>query len=75
MNIWCYTGYKFEDILKVSDKKEEWKHLLKNIDVIVDGKYDEDKKMPTLKFKGSTNQRIIDVKSSLEKEKVIEMKL
>ena len=56
--IWCYTGYKWDVI----------KHLpiLKHIDVLVDGKFVQDLADPRLKFRGSSNQRIIMVKQSLE---------
>lgn len=63
LNIWCYTGYTFEDIINGSDKAK--KHLLSNVDVLVDGKFQESKKNIKLKFRGSSNQRIIDVKKSL----------
>lgn len=56
--IWCYTGYEWETV----------KHLeiMKHIDILVDGKFVEELKDPRLKFRGSSNQRIIDVKKSLE---------
>lgn len=65
-DIWCYTGFLFEDILagKAGDAKTALK-LLENIDVLVDGKFIEKLKNPALLFRGSSNQRIIDVKSSL----------
>lgn len=56
-NIWVYTGYKFE-ILKVLD-------IMKYIDVLVDGRFIESQKDLSLVFRGSRNQRIIDVKRSL----------
>lgn len=59
--IWVYSGYTFEEILKDKDKYE----LLKLIDVLVDGKFIESKKDLKLKFRGSSNQRIIDVNKSL----------
>lgn len=62
LNIWSYTGYKFEEIIKNEERLE----LLRNIDVLVDGKFEEDKKEENLKFKGSINQRIIDVNESLK---------
>lgn len=62
LNIWSYTGYKFEEIIK----NEESLELLRNIDVLVDGKFEEDKKEDNLRFKGSSNQRIIDVNESLK---------
>lgn len=71
LNIWCYTGYKFEDILRKFDEKKELKELLENIDVLVDGKFEIGNKKDGLKFRGSSNQRIIDVKKSLESGEVI----
>ena len=64
-DIWLYTGYKFEDILPFS------KELLKNIDVLVDGEFIEELADKKYKWAGSTNQRVIDVQQSLNKNKVI----
>lgn len=63
LNVWAYTGFTYEAILASNDKKLE---LLKEIDVLVDGKFMIDKKSLNCKFRGSTNQRLIDVKKSLE---------
>ena len=54
------------------NKWDETKELGSYIDVIVDGKFEEDKKSLSLKFRGSKNQRIIDVKKSLKDNKVVE---
>ena len=62
--IWAWTGYKFEDYLK--DKE-----VINYIDVLVDGQYQEELRNPNLKWRGSSNQRVIDVKKSLEKNKTI----
>ena len=72
-NIWCYSGYTFEkDILgRMCKEWEETKELLSYIDVLVDGKFEEDKKDIKLRFRGSSNQRIIDVKKSLEENKTV----
>lgn len=72
-NIWCYTGYTFEkDVLERMYKEwEETPELLKYIDVLVDGKFIEEKKDIKLKFRGSSNQRIIDVQESLKQNKTI----
>ena len=67
-NVWCYTGYTMEELIARND--EELNQALSEIDVLVDGRFVEEKKDPTLKFRGSSNQRIIDVKKS-QKEKVI----
>ncbi|WP_438335151.1 anaerobic ribonucleoside-triphosphate reductase activating protein [Clostridium cochlearium] len=71
LNIWCYTGYEFEYILSNMDKINGWKILIENIDILVDGTFQQDKIEPNLKYKGSYNQRIIDVKKSLLAKKVI----
>ena len=70
-NIWCYSGYTFEkDILeKMCKNWEETPELLSYIDVLVDGKFEEDKKDIKLRFRGSSNQRIIDVQKSLKERK------
>lgn len=70
-NIWCYTGYKFEYILKNRNNNPGWNELLLNIDYLVDGKYEQDKYKKDLKFRGSYNQRVINVKESLEKNSII----
>ena len=71
-DIWCYSGYVFEDeILKGDANIPETKEFLSLIDVLVDGRFEEDKKNITLKFRGSENQRIIDVKKSLKQNRAI----
>lgn len=70
-NIWSYTGYTFEQLLILSEKKPEILNFLKEIDVLVDGKFELSKKSYIFKFRGSSNQRIIDVKESLKKKKVV----
>ena len=72
-NIWCYTGYTFDkDIVgNMFSNWNETKELMSYIDVLVDGKFDENKKDLNLKFRGSSNQRIIDVPKSLKVHKVI----
>lgn len=67
LNIWAYTGYLYEELLDKKDARE----LLHYIDVLVDGRFMNDQKHYQLKFKGSLNQRIIDVGESLKQNKVI----
>lgn len=71
--IWCYSGYLFDkDIVEnMSKKYDETKEMLKYIDFIVDGKFEEENKKPNLQFRGSTNQRIIDVQKSLQENKIV----
>lgn len=71
LNVMSYTGYIFEDIISKFDEKSDWKELIENIDILVDGPFDLSKKSLLLKFKGSENQRIIDVKKSLKNKEVI----
>ena len=73
INIWCYTGYTYEYILD-NLNRPGWFNLINNIDVLVDGRFQMDKKEEGLKFKGSSNQRIIDVKESLKSKYIKEMK-
>ena len=72
-NIWCYSGYTFEtDIMgKMYNNWKETPEILSYIDVLVDGKFEEDKKDIKLRFRGSSNQRIIDVKKSLKENKAV----
>jgi len=71
LNIWSYTGYTYEHIIEHKDEYEGWNDLINNIDVLVDGKFEDDKQQDGLKFRGSTNQRIIDVKESMRLNEVI----
>ncbi|WP_423243355.1 anaerobic ribonucleoside-triphosphate reductase activating protein [Clostridium rectalis] len=74
LNIWCYTGYTFEYILKNLKANDGWEGLLYSIDVLVDGRFDINKMKDAIKYTGSSNQRIIDVKESIKKNKVIILK-
>ena len=76
-NIWCYTGFDFEkDVMDNMMKNNSTsRELLKYIDVIVDGKFEEEKKDLKLRFRGSSNQKILDVQESLKENKKIEYAL
>lgn len=63
-NIWSWSGFNFEEYLSKQDG-------IKFVDVIVDGQFVDELRNPNLKWKGSSNQRVIDVKKSLKKGKVI----
>ena len=71
--IWVYSGYLFDEqiVNDMSKKYDFTKELLSYIDILIDGKFEEDKKDPSLRFRGSSNQRIIDVQKSLEQGNVI----
>ena len=72
-NIWCYTGYTFEtDVMDHMYKSwKETPELLSYIDVMVDGKFVEEKKNAKLRFRGSSNQRILDVPKSVREKKAV----
>lgn len=67
LNLWAFTGFTFEQLLQNESQKE----LLSYLDILVDGKFIEEQKDYRLVFKGSKNQRIIDVQTSLKENKVI----
>lgn len=62
--VWLYTGYKFEDF--------KYNPIMQYLDVVVDGRFVEEKKDLSLRFRGSSNQRLIDVQKSLKAGKVVE---
>jgi anaerobic ribonucleoside-triphosphate reductase activating protein len=67
VNIWCYTGFTFEALIK----KPDCLQFLQYIDVLIDGKFDLALKSYDLVFKGSANQRVIDVPASLRQGSVV----
>lgn len=66
-NIWCYTGYTFEQLLN----NTRYTRLLQYIDVLVDGRFRQELRDESLYFRGSSNQRLIDVPASLKNGKAI----
>ena len=84
--IWCYTGYKFEDLIKnpaqaallsyieMGKTKPAVLRLLRLADTLVDGRYVEELRDLTLEFRGSSNQRLIDVQASLNKKEIVTYK-
>lgn len=73
--IWCFTGYDFEkDILgRMMQESEVTRELISLFDVMVDGKFIEEQKNLSLKFRGSENQRILDMPRSLTARKAVWM--
>lgn len=69
-NLWLWSGFQFEDILKMEDS-----NILDVVDVLVDGQFKTYYKDYSLKWRGSSNQRVIDVKKSLNEKRVIELDL
>ena len=75
-NVWCYTGFTIEQILGATTPKSRAatdisKEMLTLIDVLVDGPYVESLHSIILKFRGSSNQRVIDVKKSASEQKIV----
>lgn len=73
LNVWCYTGFTFEELLKTSETNVKLRTLLENIDVLVDGKFVLEEKSLNLYFKGSKNQRVLDMQESLAQKKAVEI--
>ena len=69
MNVWAYTGFTYEQL--INHGNPDILEFLSEIDVLIDGKFEESKKSLDLEFRGSSNQRIIDVPKSLENHKTI----
>lgn len=69
LNIWCYTGYKYEDLIK----NHLYVDLLNEIDVLVDGPFVKDEFCPNIKFRGSKNQRLLDIPKSLKEKIAVEI--
>lgn len=76
--IWLYTGYKIEDIFypyiinqPMTCEQRKRIGVIRYVDILVDGEYIDEQKDLSLKFRGSKNQRVIDVKQSLKQGKVV----
>lgn len=65
-NVWCYSGFTYEQILELGKKNPHYLELLKYIDVLVDGRFEIDKQSYNVLFRGSTNQRLVDVPATLK---------
>ncbi|OME55575.1 anaerobic ribonucleoside-triphosphate reductase activating protein [Paenibacillus odorifer] len=70
-DIWIWSGYTFEEIIK----NEKMNELISYCDVLIDGRFELERRDLTLKWRGSSNQRILDVKESLKEGKVILLSL
>jgi anaerobic ribonucleoside-triphosphate reductase activating protein len=67
INIWCYTGFTYDFLTQ----KQVYRDFLQYIDILVDGVFIEELKSYELQFRGSSNQRLIDVQKSLQENKVV----
>lgn len=75
--VWLWTGYDFDPILSriMNGKDPNMETLLRYVDILVDGQFVNELKDPSLAFRGSSNQRIVDVPKSLETGSVVEHKI
>ena len=69
LDIWCYTGYTLEELQNLPDPSSQ--ALLQRIDVLVDGEYREAERDLTLRFRGSRNQRVIDMQKTRKKGNIV----
>lgn len=74
LNVWCYTGFVYENILKMGKTNSNYLEFLKYVDVLVDGKFVNELKDLSLLFRGSSNQRLIDMPKTLKSNKVVLVK-
>ena len=76
LDIICYTGFTYEEILQIiKDGCFSYSRLLSSIDYLIDGQFEQDKASLDCLWRGSTNQRIIDVKESLKTNSIVETEL
>ncbi len=73
LNVMTYTGYTYEYIISNSSRHKGWEELLNETDILVDGRFELDKRNLLLKFRGSENQRIIGVKRSKSENRIVIM--
>ena len=70
-SIWLWSGYLYEDIIVSYDKR----NILEYVDVLIDGRFEIEKRNISLSYRGSSNQRVIDIKKSRESTKIIEIEV
>lgn len=71
ISIWLYSGYTYEDLFQRAQTNTTLSIILNQLNVLVDGQFQEDKKDLTYPFAGSTNQRIIDMRATREQNKIV----
>lgn len=72
MSLWCYSGWTWEELLKKAETDDAVSKLLSIVDVLVDGRFILERRTLSLPFRGSGNQRLIDVPASLKEGMVID---
>ena len=70
LNVWLYTGFTFEELLAMAKTKPIYREILNNIDVLVDGRFILAERDLSLLFRGSRNQRLIDMPKTLATGKI-----
>lgn len=73
-NIWIYSGYTWEELIDENNTRchsEDTEAILSMIDVLVDGEFEQDKKDVSLRFRGSSNQRVIDVRATRKSGSIV----
>lgn len=71
LDVIVYTGYTYEKLLRAIPKRPDWKSLLDTADILIDGPFIEEQKSYMLKFRGSANQRIIDMRKSRKLDRLV----
>lgn len=71
LSVIIYSGYTFDELLELSAVREGYMDLLKNTDILIDGRFEAGKKSHDLRFRGSTNQRAIDIPKTLENGEIV----
>lgn len=70
-SIWIWSGYRYEDIINNRERNK----ILSYADVLIDGRFELDKRNISLKYRGSSNQRVIDITKSKRENKIIEIEI
>ncbi len=75
LHLMAYSGWTFEELINISENKPEVRELLQQLDILVDGRFVLKQRSLMLKYRGSDNQRIVDVQRSLKENRVIEVEI
>ena len=71
LDVWSYSGFTLEELAKRAEKDKATRALLNELDVLVDGPYEEEQRDLTLHFRGSRNQRVIDMKKTKKAGRIV----